>query len=212
MSDCNSCEPPTTPAVDTAPVDAPIDPSVAGVNKESIPDPRIHPADLPFPDGVSLTIPKIWMHSLVGSPFNSLTNPSEDEPVIRMSKSQLEAYGAGGQDLINMLFKALGLDKIKEKVSAVYAVAWDPDRFPTAPLLSQGDLPTGRKTWERRTEYLPDYIYMRDIGDHDLVIAAQLRIITQTGRILPSGDFNSWTEFPHIGPIVIRKIRIIMEA
>ena len=210
MSDCNSCEP-TTPAVDTAPVGAPIDPSVAGVDKTSVEDPRIPGADLPLPEGVWLKIPKIWMHSLVGSPFNSLTNPSEDEPVIRMSKSQLETYGAGGQDLINFLVTA-DLTNLKEAANVCYAVAWDPERFPTAPLLSQGNLPGSHPRWERRTEYLPDYIYMRDVGEHELVIAVQLRARTQTGRILASGDFNSWTEFPHVGPIVIRKVKIIMEA
>jgi hypothetical protein len=193
-------------------VDKPIDPSQAGVDKTSIPDPRIPGAELPLPAGVWLKIPKIWLHSLIGSAQNSLTDPSVDEPTITLSKSKLAEYGAGGgMDLLNFRVEA-ELTNLKERANVCYAVAWDPGRFPSAPLLAQGNLPGSHPVWDRRTEYLPDYPYMRDVGEHELVIAVQLRAVTQTGKILPSGDFNSWTEFPHVGPIMTRKIRIIMEA
>lgn len=199
----------TTPVITGAP-----DPSVAGVDKTSIEDPIIPGKELPLPQGVWLRITKIWMHSLVPgvTPQNSLTDPSVDEPVITISKSKLEEYGAGGGlDLLN--FRIVGaLAGLNAAANVCYAVAWDPDRFPSAPLLAQGNLPGSNPIWERRTEYLPDYSYMRQEGEHELVIAVQLRAITQTGRILPSGDFNSWTEFPHVGPLVVRKIKIIMVA
>jgi hypothetical protein len=187
---------------------------VAGVNKESIADPRIPGKERPLPEGVWLRIPEVWMLSLIPgvSPQNSLTDPHADMPVITLSKSKSEEYGAGGgYDLLNFRITA-ALANLNEAANVCYAVAWDPDQFPTAPLLAQGNLPGSNPIWDRRTEYLPDYTYMRQEGEHELVIAAQLRVRTQTGKILPSGDFNSWTEFPHIGPIVTRKIKIVMVA
>jgi len=204
----------TEEPVSTGPVDTGPNPSQAGIDKTSIEDPQIPAKERPLPEGVWLRIPKVWMHSLVPgvTPQNSLTDPAVDEPVITISKSKLEEYGAGGGlDLLN--FRIVGqLAALNEAANVCYAVAWDPGRFPSAPLLAQGNLPGSNPIWERRTEYLPDYSYMRQIGEHELVIAAQLRVRTQTGRILPSGDFNSWTEFPHVGPVVVRKIKIIIEA
>lgn len=209
MTECKPCEP--TPGIPGQQPGSP-DPSVAGQDKTSVPDPRIPGKELPLPEGVWLRIPKVWMHSLTGSPQNSLTDPSVDEPVIVISKNKLEEYGAGGgMDLLNFRVEA-DLSTLKEAANICYAVAWDPGVYPTAPLLAQGNLPGSHPVWDRRTEYLPDYPYMRQEGDHELVIAAQLRVRTQTGRILPSGDFNSWTEFPHVGPIAVRRIKVRMVA
>lgn len=200
-----TCIPPTTaPGTNQAPVDPPLDPSRAGVNKESVPDPRWNLPDVAMPDGVTLAIPEVWVHAIDGSsPQNSLTAVHEDETEITLSTQELETYGANGTDLINFLVVA-DLSNLKERATIVYAVAWDPAKWPGNALLAQGNLPSAPVArWARRVPFLPDYPFMRRKGSHELVIAAQLRKDLSQAK-----DFGSWSEAPHVGPIVSRSIRI----
>jgi len=203
---CNSCEP-TTPAVDTAPVDVPLDPSQAGVNKESVPDPRVPGAKIPMPEGVSVAIDKIWQASLTGSNFNSLTDPSEDQPLLVISTKKYEEQGANGLDKINLAIVA-ELEKLGYVANIVVGLAWDPKRFPTKPLLFQTNLKSSAHVEaDYRTEFMPDYPYMRGLGDHELHAMVQLRQVSSTWNYRKQ-TYLGYTEFPHIGETATRVIRV----
>ena len=162
----------------------------------------------PAPQGVTLKIPKVWNNSLVGSAQNSLTDPSVDEPVITISASQIDTLGGmQGQDEINFLVEA-DLTNLGYVANVSVAIAWDPATRSTAPLIFQSNLPSqGKVRRAFRTSFLPKYPYLRAVGEHEVHIIGQLREVT-TNWEYADGDYTSFTEFPRIGDLTIRKIKV----
>jgi hypothetical protein len=164
---------------------------------------------LPMPEGVDISIPKVWMKSLTGSDFSSLTDPSIDEPTITVRKEDLVQQGAMGDDRINFMVAA-HLENLGYAANIAVALAWDPKRFPTSPLIYQSNLKSESYVeWKHRSEYLPKYFYMMEPGEHELVIAVQLREITTKWQYKDE-DYVSFTEFPHVGEMVTRTIKVVI--
>jgi hypothetical protein len=166
-------------------------------------------AALAAPEGVDLTISKVWMHSLLdtGSDFSSLTDPSEDAKEITVSLKDLAQPGAMGDDKINFVLAA-HLEKLGYVANVAIAIAWDPQRFPTAPLLFQTNLKSKAYVETAlRSPYLPHYTYMQFKGPHKLVIMAQLREVANEWKYKDS-TYEEYSEFPHIGDVTIREIKV----
>jgi len=167
------------------------------------------PTIKPAPEGVTISIPKVWQTSLTGSPINSLTDPSVDEPVLTISTAKLEEFGAGGLDKVNFLISA-ELAKLGYVANVAIAIAWDPEKHPHAPLMFQTNLKSASHVEASyREPFLPKYPYMRRKGTHDLIIMAQLREVTTTWQH-DEDDYVSFTEYPRIGVMAIRKIKVII--
>jgi hypothetical protein len=190
-------------------------PSLAGVNKDDSinPDVRIDQPPVPMPAGAKFEITKIWIRGVTTSPQNSMTDQeAEDESEMALSKRVLEEYGSGGGlDKMNAEFAA-DLKTAPDISNMVYWVFWDQKRNPNPVHYGQVDLPhgTSRPVIRQRFEYLPDKPFKRGIGDHTVTIAALLRTNHQTGP-MASGDVTAWTEeFPHVGEIISRTVKIKM--
>lgn len=178
------------------------------VNKESKTE-SIPGASIPAPEGVTISIPKVWLHSLTGSDWNSLTDPAVDEPTIEISQETIEEYGAGGDDKINFTVKA-ELENLGCAANVSIGMAWDPEKYPTAPLVYQSDLKSDDVVEQAyRMDYLPKYTYMRKPGVHELVIMAQLREI-DTKWQYKNDDYTSFTEKTIIGDRAVRKIKVVI--
>jgi hypothetical protein len=164
----------------------------------------------PAPEGVSIVISEVWMKSLTGSDFNSLTDPHTDETVITVSLKDLEQFGSMGDDKINFKVSA-ALAKIGYRINMAVAVAWDPLKYPNAALLYQSDLKASQdvEDWVHRTPYLPKYRYMFLPGEHELVIMCQMRT-DENDWTKVDGTFTKYTEFARIGEITMRRIKIVI--
>ncbi|MCK9579343.1 MAG: hypothetical protein M0Q92_02690 [Methanoregula sp.] len=171
------------------------------------------------PEDLDLRISEVWMRSLTGSAFNSMTDPHEDEPVIEISTAEIEQFGAAGKDKINYLVEA-DLSKLPFKAGLLTSVAWDPVKYPGKRLLYQADLASVQQVkWRNRCYYLPRYKYMRrpddpktryiDEGEHELEIMVQLTNIT-TNWQHDGETYTAFTEHPRIGDMVTRKIKVIV--
>lgn len=184
-------------------------PSQAGVDKESIPNPRIEQPDVEMPKGSSLGITKVWAHGVTTGPQGSLADKeARDEKKITVSTRVLEEFGAGGLDKVNFEVKA-DLTTLDEKVNMVYYLYWDGE------LIKKGqmNLPDAVSvaTVRERTEWMPDKIFKRAPGEHELKISVQLRTDQQTGP-METGDTQAWSEeFPRVGASVTRTVPFIIE-
>jgi hypothetical protein len=183
-------------------------PSQAGVDKESKPDPRIPQAPVPKPAGVTMEI-KVWAHGVTSSPQNSLTDQeAEDEPAWSVPRRVFEEFGSGGLDKLNFEVSC-NLENLKEKANIAYYVFWDRARNPAPITYGQMDLPAGSHPVVReRVEYMPDKPFKRYTGEHEVEIYIQLRTNMQTGA-MAGGTAAAWTEeFPHVGEGVSRKVKV----
>jgi hypothetical protein len=188
----------TVPIVNPSPV---ID--LSGTDKTSIPDPRMPAKNLPLPDGVSISIPRVWI--------GSIDDRYQDMDEIALSTKKLEEYGAGGLDRINFTIAA-HLENLGDVASVAICVAWDPRKFPDkAQRVFQTNLKSSAYIEQDfRTEYLPQYINMRNVGKHELHIRVQLRNVSTVWE--HKDGVKKIGEFPFIGGAVTRKIKIIVTA
>jgi len=165
----------------------------------------------PAPAGVSLAITEVWNRDLIGTwPGNSLTDPHEDMPVISISEKMIDTLeGMQGEDRVNFTLAA-DLQQLDFAANVVVAVAFDPLKHKNAPLLFQSNLKSAPVVEQSfRTDILPKYPYLRAQGEHELWIMAQLRERTNNWKYY-DGDFQQFSEFPRIGPVAVRKVKVVI--
>jgi len=185
-------------------------PSKAGVNKDDSigPDKRIPQADQPMPAGSSMEITKIWNLGVTTGPQGSLADQeARDQKRLTASTRVLDEFGAGGLDKVNFEVKA-DLTTLDEKANMVYYLYWDGE------LIKKGqiNLPDAASTAtvRERTEWMPDKIFKRAPGEHELKLSVQLRTDQQTGP-MQTGDSKAWSEeFPRVGASVTRTVPFII--
>lgn len=167
----------------------------------------------PAPEGVGIEIPAVWMDSLIGGEINSLVDPHVDQPVITIQEDEIDTLiGMIGQDKINFTVKGNNLDKLGYLINVGIALAWDPDRRPNLPLLYQSNLNDGKLTSrDFRLPYLPKYPYLRAPGTHKLVIAAQMREVTNKWNYA-NGTYTQFSDFPRVGSLAVREITVVIVA